>query len=52
MVYENEVYGLKSTPKQKFDFTAAFDKICKRKEKPKQIDLSELVEVKDNNLPF
>jgi len=52
VVYENEVYGLKSTPKQKFDFTAAFDKICKRKEKPKQIDLSELVEVKDNNLPF
>ncbi|WP_251612063.1 Rep family protein [Pumilibacter muris] len=50
-VYENEVYGLKGAQREKFDFKAAFDKICKRKETPKQIVLSDLVETNDN-LPF
>lgn len=53
IVYENELYGMKNTQKVKFDFRAAFDKICKpvQKNDGKQILLSELVETKDN-LPF
>ena len=53
VVFENELYGMKSTHVAKFDFTSAFDKICKRKETPKQVKLSDLVEVKDDkDLPF
>lgn len=52
-IYENEVYGLKSKPTERFDFAAAFDKICKRAEpKPKkQVALSDLVETSEE-LPF
>ena len=49
--YENELYGRKKDQVVKFDFVAAFDKICKRKEKPQQVKLSDLVEVKEE-LPF
>lgn len=49
--YENELYGKKKDQVVKFDFVAAFDKICKRKEKPQQVKLSDLVEVKEE-LPF
>lgn len=45
--YENELYGRKKDQVVKFDFVAAFDKICKRKEKPQQVKLSDLVEVKE-----
>lgn len=49
--YENELYGKKKDQTVKFDFVAAFDKICKRKEKPQQVKLSDLVEVQEE-LPF